>query len=463
MFRSGRNQAAKSLLGHGVAGVLILALVLTGASRAPASSPKGVDPTGRYLVDQEGQPFFWLGDTAWNLFQVPNREDAELYLATRARQGFTVIQAGIVMGEERVAGTARPNTYGDTAFIDNDPARPRVTPGSDPKVAEEYDYWDHADYVIDRARAHGLTLGILPLFVGWRGDGYKYLKTSNAYAYGKFLGERYRAKPHIVWILGGDNVADTEEKRTLWSLVAKGITEAVAGAEDYSKTMMTYHCPGGNSSSKWFHAAPWLDFHMIQTWGDYKSIPARIAADYKLTPPKPTGLGEGAYENGNQYKWTVNALAIRQQAYWSYLSGGYHTYGNTDVWNFSSYKGEAFQDWKRALRAPGAQHLGVLRKILGSLEWWKLVPDAAVLAGATKALAMRSTQGDTILVYLSNPAAISVRMDKVTGPGAVHATWIDPRTGDRTEAGTFPTRGTSSFSPASGWEDALLLLQPAGR
>jgi len=463
MFRSGRNQAAKSLLGHGVAGVLILALVLTGASRAPASSPKGVDPTGRYLVDQEGQPFFWLGDTAWNLFQVPNREDAELYLATRARQGFTVIQAGIVMGEERVAGTARPNTYGDTAFIDNDPARPRVTPGSDPKVAEEYDYWDHADYVIDRARAHGLTLGILPLFVGWRGDGYKYLKTSNAYAYGKFLGERYRAKPHIVWILGGDNVADTEEKRTLWSLVAKGITEAVAGAEDYSKTMMTYHCPGGNSSSKWFHAAPWLDFHMIQTWGDYKSIPARIAADYKLTPPKPTGLGEGAYENGNQYKWTVNALAIRQQAYWSYLSGGYHTYGNTDVWNFSSYKGEAFQDWKRALRAPGAQHLGVLRKILGSLEWWKLVPDAAVLAGATKALAMRSTQGDPILVYLSNPAAISVRMDKVTGPGAVHATWIDPRTGDRTEAGTFPTRGTSSFSPASGWEDALLLLQPAGR
>jgi len=463
MFRSGRNQAAKSLLGHGVAGVLILALVLTGASRAPASSPKGVDPTGRYLVDQEGQPFFWLGDTAWNLFQVPNREDAELYLATRARQGFTVIQAGIVMGEERVAGTARPNTYGDTAFIDNDPARPRVTPGSDPKVAEEYDYWDHADYVIDRARAHGLTLGILPLFVGWRGDGYKYLKTSNAYAYGKFLGERYRAKPHIVWILGGDNVADTEEKRTLWSLVAKGITEAVAGAEDYSKTMMTYHCPGGNSSSKWFHAAPWLDFHMIQTWGDYKSIPARIAADYKLTPPKPTGLGEGAYENGNQYKWTVNALAIRQQAYWSYLSGGYHTYGNTDVWNFSSYKGEAFQDWKRALRAPGAQHLGVLRKILGSLEWWKLVPDAAVLAGATKALAMRSTQGDTILVYLSNPAAISVRMDKLTGPGAVHATWIDPRTGDRTEAGTFPTRGTSSFSPASGWEDALLLLQPAGR
>ena len=135
--------------------------------------------------------------------------------------------------------------------------------------------------------------------------------------------------------------------------MAKGITEGVAGSEDYGRTVMTYHCPGGNSSSQWFHMAPWLDFNMIQTWSDYKSIPARIAADYRLTPPKPTGLGEGAYENGNQYKFPVNALAIRQQAYWSYLSGGYHTYGNTDVWNFSSYKGEAFQDWKLALHRPG--------------------------------------------------------------------------------------------------------------
>ena len=141
------------------------------------------------------------------------------------------------------------------------------------------------------------------MFVGWQGDGYKYLKTSNAYAYGKFLGERYRAKPNIVWILGGDNVADTEEKKTIWNAVAKGITEAVAGSEDYSKTLMTYHSPGGTSSSNWFHAAPWLDFNMIQTWSDYLSIPARIAADYKLTPPKPTGLGEGAYEDGNQYKF----------------------------------------------------------------------------------------------------------------------------------------------------------------
>ncbi len=58
-----------------------------------------VSQNGRYLVRSNGKPFFWLGDTAWLLFQMTTREDAELYLSTRARQGFSVIQAAIVMGE----------------------------------------------------------------------------------------------------------------------------------------------------------------------------------------------------------------------------------------------------------------------------------------------------------------------------------------------------------------------------
>jgi hypothetical protein len=436
----------------------VLSLVLVAVQSVSAAWPVSADPSGRYLVDRDGKPFFWLGDTAWLLSQIPNREDAEHYLATRARQGFTVIQAAAVMGEERVGGTARPNAYGDKAFLDNDPSRPRLTPGNSPNSPEEYDYWDNVDHIIDRAQAHGLTVGLLPLFVGWRGDGYKYLKTSNAHAYGTFLGERYRAKPNIVWLLGGGNVADTEEKRAIWNAVAKGIAEAVAGSEDYSKTLMTYHSPGGTSSSNWFHTAAWLDFNMVQTWSDYLSIPARIAADYKLTPPKPTGLGEGAYEDGNQYKFTVNALAIRKQAYWSYLSGGYHTYGNTDVWNFSSYKPEAKQHWRLALDSPGVAHLTVLTKILGSMEWWKFIPDPSILTGEGKNVAMRSTQGDALLVYLSSPAAVSVRMDKITALESVQATWIDVRMGGRTPAGAFPNKGTVSFTPPAGWEDALLFL-----
>jgi hypothetical protein len=172
-----------------------------------------VSESGRYLVGPDSKPFFWLGDTAWLLFQIPTREEADRYLRTRARQGFTVIQAALVMGEERVGGTLRPNAYGALAFRDGDPSRPRVTGNGSPRRAEEYDYWDHADAVIDRAADHGLTLGLLPLFVGHRGDGYKYLTPDNGYAYGLFLGQRYRHKPHVFWILGGDNTPDTEARQ----------------------------------------------------------------------------------------------------------------------------------------------------------------------------------------------------------------------------------------------------------
>ena len=51
-----------------------------------------------YLLTISGKPFFWLGDTAWELFHRLNREDADLYLQDRAKKGFTVIQA-VVLAE----------------------------------------------------------------------------------------------------------------------------------------------------------------------------------------------------------------------------------------------------------------------------------------------------------------------------------------------------------------------------
>ncbi|MDI9430710.1 MAG: DUF4038 domain-containing protein [Planctomycetota bacterium] len=454
--------------------VFILGLILLILGMSPtveAVSALRVSDNGRYLVEPGGKPFFWLGDTAWLLSQMTTREDVDLYLRTRANQGFTVIQAGIVMGEERVGGTLRPNAYGDLAFANGDPAQPLATPGRDSGKAQQYDYWDHVDYIVERAEAHGLTLGMLPLFVGWGGDGYKYLKPENAYSYGLFLGQRYRDKPHLVWILGGDNTPDTEAKQKVWHEVARGITVGVAGREDYDQNLMTYHINGGNSSSQWFHKTPWLDFNMIQIWGNEKGIYPKIAQDYQLTPVKPTGLGEGSYEDGPQYPTRpIDALKIRRQAYWSYLAGGYHTYGNTNTWNFSSYQPEGTQPWKEALQSPGAQHLSVLAKFFTTVEWWRFIPDPAVFAsgmgsGETRNVAMRSADGDCLLIYLSSPATVSVRLDAITAADAVRATWIDPQTGDRSAAGQYRATETPSFSSPKDGPDALLLIQAdaAGR
>ena len=61
-----------------------------------------VSDNGRYLQTLDGKPFFWLGDTAWELFHRLSREEAEMYLKNRAAKGFTVIQAVAVLIGQRL-------------------------------------------------------------------------------------------------------------------------------------------------------------------------------------------------------------------------------------------------------------------------------------------------------------------------------------------------------------------------
>src|SRR5436190_13794254 len=95
--------------------LLVLTQMLPAAPRLKVSENK------RFLVTEDGKPFFWLGDTAWELFHRLNREEADLYLKTRAEQGFTVIQS-VALAE--FDGLTVPNAYGDKPLTDNDPLKP---------------------------------------------------------------------------------------------------------------------------------------------------------------------------------------------------------------------------------------------------------------------------------------------------------------------------------------------------
>ena len=83
-----------------------------------------VSENGRFLVTESNRPFFWLGDTAWELFHRLNREEAEAYLKKRSEQRFTIIQA-VVLAE--LNGLKDPNAYGDLPLQKNDPTSPTVT------------------------------------------------------------------------------------------------------------------------------------------------------------------------------------------------------------------------------------------------------------------------------------------------------------------------------------------------
>src|SRR6476469_9959634 len=99
----------------------------------------------RYFTDQNGNPFFWLGDTGWLLFSKLNREEAEQYLEDRRKKGFSVIQ---VMVLHTVAAA---NVYGDSALINKNVAHPLTTDGNNFSDPKQYDFWDHVDYIVDLA------------------------------------------------------------------------------------------------------------------------------------------------------------------------------------------------------------------------------------------------------------------------------------------------------------------------
>ena len=106
-----------------------------------------VSANQRYLEYDDGTPFFYLSDTAWELFHRLTREEAQYYLSNRAVKGFTVIQA-VALAE--LGGTDVPNPYGELPLIDRDPSRPNE------------DYFRHVDQIVQYAEELGLFMGMLP-------------------------------------------------------------------------------------------------------------------------------------------------------------------------------------------------------------------------------------------------------------------------------------------------------------
>jgi hypothetical protein len=133
----------------------------------------------------DGTPFFYLGDTAWELFHKLTRGEIDHYLQVRAGQGFNVIQA-VALAEKD--GLRTPNAYGRLPLLDLDPMRP--------DLGGEYSYWAHVDWAVRRAAELGLFVALLPTWgdkynLKW-GDGPEVFTPENAGAYGEWLGARYR-------------------------------------------------------------------------------------------------------------------------------------------------------------------------------------------------------------------------------------------------------------------------------
>ncbi|WP_216328905.1 DUF4038 domain-containing protein [Deinococcus aestuarii] len=430
-----------------------------GTPRAVVPTTSGsrltVSPDGRRLQYADGRPFLYWADTGWELFHRLNRDDARLYLQTRASQGFTVIQA-VALAE--MDGLTVPNAQGDLPLVGKDPGRPLTTPGNDPGNAGAYDYWDHVDYVVNQAASLGLTVALLPSWGRWVNDEPIFTPAS-ARSYGAFLGQRYKDKP-VIWVLGGDRNPETEEQRAVWRALAEGIEQGVGGRD---RALITYHPRGGKTSAEYFQADPWLDFNLWQTGhcrGEREA--QKVLSTFKRTPIKPVVNAEPIYEQhavcNDKNNGYADEVDVRNVAYWSTFAGAAgHSYGHRVIWGFDVYDGK--KAWQEALSAPGARQLQIIKGLLESRPARERVPDETLVKGSftgtRPVVALRGQ--DYAWVYLPDGGSVNVTLGRLEG-GQVRAAWLDPRTGKTTEIGTYANSGERTFSaPSQGRANDWLL------
>jgi uncharacterized protein DUF4038/collagenase-like protein with putative collagen-binding domain len=395
--------------------------------------PVKVSEDHRGFVDQNSQPVFWLGTTQWELFRKYTLDEARTILQKSKEHGFLFLQV-MVAG---VGDGTGPAVDGQKPWLHDDPLTP----------SEEY--FRRVDAVLRMAEEERLIITLAVYHQTWR----KLITVKNARRWASWLGARYRASPSIVWSACPE--AKAEYVPVLRELAA-GLREGDGG-----RHLITLHPDPSPASSSFVHEMPWLDFNSIQTWKDVELIVPMVAADRDRTPVKPALLAEGAYEAGSEYGFEVTPLWVRRQAYDSYLAGGHFAYGHNDSWR-------VLPTWRKALDAPGAIQMGILQKTFLELkEWWWLVPDQSIFKtggntrGKVANLAARHPQGKWCLVYLAAPATVSIDLTKLSGAERIRAKWIDPRSGEVRAAGQFPKGGGESFTCPEGWEDALLVLEPA--
>lgn len=403
-----------------------------------------VSKNKRFLVHENGIPFFWLGDTGWLMPERLNRDEVDFYLERCAKAGYNVVQV------QTVNGVPAYNVYGQSSH-------PFGYNFEQVDQSGNYGYWEHMDYIVKTAERNGIYIGMVCIWGGLVKRGL--MTEEEAVKYGTFLAERYKDNPNIVWIIGGDIQGDI--KTEVWETLAQTIRKIDSGH------LMTFHPRGRTCSSQFFPNADWIDFHMFQSghrrYGqrmgnkDYP-IPEDTEEDcwryvkrsLAVSPLKPVLDGEPSYENipqglhdNSEPRWT--ASDVRRYAYWAVFAGACgHTYGCNDIMQFyrPGLAPAYFADtpWWDALDFPGYNQMRHLKHLMLVFPFEERVPVEVEVPrpgeeAGTKYNRLVATCGkDYLLVYNYTGRPMQIDLTKISGRKKL-AWWYSPVNGRFTYIG----------------------------
>ena len=330
------------------------------------------------------------------------------------------------------------------------------------------------DYIIDEAARHGIYIGMVCVWGSMVKKGL--VSQEQASRYGRFLAERYKRKPNIIWIIGGDIEGDVHSE--VWTALATAIKLTD------KNHLMTYHPRGRTCSAHWWNKAPWIDFNMFQSghrrYGQNNGpapypIPENTEEDnwqyvdsaWSYKPLRPVLDGEPSYEDipqglhdASQPRWT--AREIRRYAYWSVFAGSCgHTYGHNNIMQFAKpgTPGAYFADgdrkpWYKAMDDPGYNQMKYLKELMLSLPYFERVPDQSLVIGnGTRHNRLAATRGqDYLLVYNYTGQEMHIDLSKISG-SEKKVWWMNAATGRKVFLGRYKSKPVTFRHHSSGPDD----------
>lgn len=435
-----------------LAGMPAVAVLAMSTACTTFNGPLEIADNGRHLARADRTPFYYVADTPWQLLASLDIAESKEYIDIRAAQGFTALQlvATPWSFDDRAArwdfegeqGQARTNANGDVPFFDADGQAPqsnRDVRFDRPNEA----YWRHVDAVLDYLAGKGMAAYFIPL---WASNFSRSFSEEAHYAIGSTLGKRYRSQPNLVWVLGGDEARVSVKK---YRALYRGLRDANV------TQLVTMHPRSGRSSAE--HLGDELDFNSVQDRGSVGNMLARIRADFRRAPVKPTFLCETWYEHdmdGGVFGiHRIGTTPAFRAHYWAArLNGGFgEGYGGWTIWL-------NLETWRADIHRPGAVAIAThMRNILETVDWHNLVPDDehAAIACHDEVHAAVSPTSRTAVAYFETP--VQVRIDPGWAGGNAELTWYDPASGAVT--GTASADDPVDVTPPQNG-DSVLVMRP---
>ena len=415
--------------------------------------PLKVGPTGRYLVDHKGRPFLIVGDAPQSMIVNLSLNHARRYLANREAAGFNSLWIDLLC-TTYTGGRADAKTYDGIA--------PFTKPGdlATPNPA----YFDRADAMIRLAARYHMAVFLDPIETG----GWLKVLQSNgvakAYAYGRYLGRRYRRYPNIVWLSGND-FQTWQQPRD--DAVVLAVAKGIRSVDPHQPQTIELNFLTSTSLDD----ARWSGVVSLDAAYTYAPTYAEVLKAYRNRDRIPAFMIEANYEGEHAY---TGPETLRRQEYWTLLSGATgQFYGNHYTWPF-------LPGWPHYLNTIGSRQMTFVTNLFARRPWFDLVPDTGhrlVVSGYGTysdtgdvndndyVTAARTRNGRLAIAYLPTGQPIGVDMARMAG--RVRAQWYDPTSGKYRTASGSPLAASArhTFRPpgknSEGADDWVLVLTAA--